>query len=180
MLLCIVPQSREASTHGISDRLSSLFNWKPKSKAGKRKNGAGSGGKSGKRKKLPTWTHTFVCLSSPAQETLPDCDERAQLQIAGLGEKKVSILAFSEAQEIYEELVVAFPKLSGAGGFELLRVPEGGSKQLDVIAAPESGYTVSYLKAVIHHAKIYIRPLQCDLSLDPVKEEVDIMYSQLY
>ena len=28
------------------------------------------------------------------------------------------------------------------GGFELLRVPEGGGKQLDVIASPESGYSV--------------------------------------
>ena len=53
-----------------------------------------------------------------------------------------------------------------------MRVPEGGSKQLEVIAAPETGYTVSYLKAVIHHAKIYIRPLQRDLCLEPVKETV--------
>ena len=98
------------------------------------------------------------------------------LQIAGLGEKKVSFLAKSEAQEIYKELVIAFPKLSTAGGFELMRVAEGGSKQLNVIAAPESGYTVSYLKAVIHHAKIYTRPLQQALSLDPVKEEVTIMF----
>ena len=64
-------------------------------------------------------------------------------------------------------------KLSEAGGFELLRVPEGGWKQLDVIAAPESGYTVSYLRAVVHHAKIYIRPMQRNLSLDTVKGEVE-------
>jgi hypothetical protein len=61
--------------------------------------------------------------------------------------------------------------LSEAGGFELLRSPEGGGKRLDVIAAPESGYTVAYLRAVVHHAKIYIRPMQRDLCLDPVKEE---------
>ena len=33
---------------------------------------------------------------------------------------------------------------------------------LDVIASPESGYTVSYPKAVVHHAKIYFRPLEQD------------------
>ncbi len=59
------------------------------------------------------------------------------------------MLANSEAPEVYEKLVVAFPKLSNAGGFELIRVPEGRSKQLEVIATPETGYSVSYLKAVI-------------------------------
>ena len=52
-----------------------------------------------------------------------------------------------------------------------MRVPEGG-KQLDIIASPESGYTVSYLRAVVHHAKIYIRPMQKNLSLEPIKEPV--------
>ena len=80
--------------------------------------------------------------------------------------------AFGEAQDIYDELLFQFPKLFEAGGFELLRVPEGGGKQLDVIAAPDSGYTVSYIRAVVHHAKIYIRPMQRNISLDPVKEEV--------
>ena len=115
----------------------------------------------------------YICVYVQfVTRNLPDCNERALLQIAGLGEKRVTILANSEAPEVYEELVVAFPKLSNAGGFELMRVPEGGSKQLEVIAAPETGYTVSYLKAVIHHAKIYIRPLQRDLCLEPVKETV--------
>ena len=59
------------------------------------------------RKKVPTWTHTFVCMSSLSQETPPDYNERALLQIAGLGEKRVTILANSEAPEVYEELVVA-------------------------------------------------------------------------
>ncbi len=141
--------------------LSNLFNWKPKATVEKRKYGVGRSGKGGKRKKLSTWTHTFVCLSRSTQVNLPDGDERALLQIAGLGEKKMVLLADSEAKEIYDELVTVFPKLAGAGGFELLRIPEGGSKQLDVIAAPESGYTIPYLKAVIpkyiygHYNKTY-------------------------
>ena len=113
-----------------------------------------------------------MCLSSSQQDTLPDGEERASLQIAGLGEKRVTLSAFADVQNIYDELLYQFPKLSKGGGFELLRLPEGGGKQLDVIAAPESGYTVTYLRAVAHHAKIYIRPLQRDLCLDPVKEDV--------
>ena len=113
-----------------------------------------------------------MCLASTTQELLPDGEERAALQIAGLGEKKISLNAFADAQEIYQDLAFHFPKLCDGGGFELLRVPEGGGKQLDVIASPESGYSVSYLRAVVHHARIFIRPLQKDLSLEPQKDEV--------
>ena len=95
-----------------------------------------------------------MCLSNTDQDTIPDGQERAALQIAGLGEKKITLNAYAEAQDIYLQLSITFPKLSNAGGFELLRIPEGGGKVLDVIAAPESGYTVSYLRAVVHHAKI--------------------------
>ena len=115
-----------------------------------------------------------MCLASSNQDTLPDGDERASLQMAGLGEKKITLTAFGDAQDIYHELLFQFPKLSQAGGFELLRTPEGGGRQLDVIAAPESGYTVTYLRAVVHNAKIYIRPMQRDLGLEPVKEEVSV------
>lgn len=117
-----------------------------------------------------------MCLSSTNQDTLPDGEERATLQIAGLGEKRISLSAFADAQEIYQDLSFQFPKLSDSGGFELLRIPEGGGKQLDIIAAPETGYTVSYLRAVVHHAKIYIRPMQRNLSLEPVKKEVRVYF----
>ncbi len=149
-------------------RLSSLFNWNSNSVVGTKRKSKSSCYK----KKLQTWSHTFVCLSSVNQEFVPDGQERASLQIAGLGEKRITLSAFADAQDIYHELSFQFPKLSNAGGFELMRIPEGGGKLLDVVAAPDSGYTVSYLKAVIHHAKIYIRPLQQNLSLDPVQDEV--------
>ena len=125
------------------------------------------------RKKLPSWTHTFICLASCTQEHVPDSEERASLQIAGLGEKRITLYLSSEAHDIYQELIYQFPKLSQGGGFELLRVPEGGGKQISVIAAPESGYKIQYLKAVVHHAKIYIRPLQRDLPLEPQKPTVN-------
>ena len=41
----------------------------------------------------------------------------------------------------------------------------------DVIAAPESEYTVWYLR---HHAKIYIRSPQQNLRLEAMKEEVRV------
>ena len=74
---------------------------------------------------------------------------------------------------IYYDLLSYFPQLRDAGGFELMQTSEGGGKRLEVIAVPDSGYDVPFLKAVVHHAKIYIRPLQNNLSLSPIKNEVD-------
>ena len=125
-----------------------------------------------KKKKLPTWTHTFVCLANMSQNEVPDGDEWASLPPSGLGEKRVTLYSCSEMQNIYDELLFQFPKLKQAGGFELLRVPEGGGKLLQVIASPGSGYTVEYLHAVVHHAKIFIRPMQNNLSADPETSQV--------
>ena len=99
-------------------------------------------------------------------------DYRTELQLAGLGEQRVTLPGFADVHDIFSEISYQFPQLLECGGFELLRVPEGGGKHLDVIASPENGYTTSYLRAVVHHAKIYIRPLQKSLSLEPIKEEV--------
>ena len=107
------------------------------------------------------------------QDCVPDANERANLQIAGLGEKKVILPLESDSDNIYDELVDAFPKLRDGGGFELLKTQER-SKILSEIEVPPSGYTVSYLKAVVHNAKVVVRPLQRDLCVDPKKDEVSL------
>ena len=161
-------QFNSPSSHTRQDALPRGF-WNVSSKTGKRNKS--STGKS-KRKKIPMWTHTFVCLSSREQEEVPDCNLRADLQMAGLGEKRISLPDYSDGYDIHIELTTHFPKLNNAGGYELLRLQEGGGKQLDIIACPPSGYSVAYLKAVVHTAKIYIRPLQKDLSLDQLEDKV--------
>lgn len=128
-----------------------------------------------KKRKVPTWTHTFVCLANKDQECIPEAGERAELHLAGLGEKKIQLTSDSDANDIHFEFLEQFPKLSSGGGYELLR-SERGQKPLVVIDVPTSGYTVSYLKTVAHNAKIYIRPLQRDLSIEVenTTEEVSI------
>ena len=59
-----------------------------------KKNKLGGGRKPATKKKLPTWSHTFVCLSNSSQDTLPGGEERAALQIAGLGEKMIHSVPF--------------------------------------------------------------------------------------
>ena len=73
---------------------------------------------------------------------------------------------------IYSEISCQFPQLVECGGFELLRVSDEGGKHLDIIVLPENGYTTTFLRGVVHHAKMYIRPLQKDLLLEPIKEEI--------
>ena len=124
-----------------------------------------------KKKRIATWTHTFVCLSCTEDDMIPDSDYRTDLQLAGLGEQRVSLPGFADVHDNFSEISY-LPQLLEWGAFELLRLPEGGGKHLDVIASPEKGYTTSYLRAVVHHANIYIRPLQKSLSLEPIKEEV--------
>jgi len=140
----------------VRQSLSSLFNWNPRSsispKTSARK----------RRRTSPMWTHTFVCLQRRDADVPPDAHERAQLQIAGLGEKRVTLCLNAEAQDFYQEIMSYFPQLSSGGGFLMLRstIPR---QYLDVIEPPTSGYTSNYLKAVAQQAKIYIRPLQRDL-----------------
>ena len=64
-----------------------------------------------KKQRLPSWTHTFVCLSETDQECP---SERATLQMAGLGEKKMVLDGDGNAQAIYDELLLQFPKLKDA------------------------------------------------------------------
>ena len=150
-----------------------MFNWNPGSLVGrKRPFQKHPTAPRRQKKRTAKWTHNFVCLASTQSQFLPDDAERSTLQIAGLGEKKITFDAFADSQEIYYDLLSYFPQLRDAGGFELMRTSEGGGKQLEVIATPDSGYDVPFLKAVVHHAKIYIRPLQNNLSLSPLKKEV--------
>lgn len=171
------PESRSLSCH---ENLSSIFKWNPSNSVGQKRKGTRGPGSQKKRKSLPIWTHSFVCLCSTQANTPPDSQERARLQIAGLGEKKISLNIYADAHDVYDELMFQFPKLSDGGGFELLRINDrGGAKMLEVINAPDAGYNVLFLKAVVQQAKIYVRPLQKDLSCSPSKEEVYIMPSYI-
>ena len=89
---------------------------------------------------------------------------------AGLGLKSLSFTEGSDGELFHQVLMEAFPKLQGAGGYELLRTSERSNRILDVIPLPLSGYSVAYLKSIAEQAKIYIRPIQEDLSLETTQD----------
>ena len=98
--------------------LSGLFNWNPNNKPS-RKRKSSFIGRGIKKKKLPQWTHSWVCLANKDEQN-PDPDVRAALQFTGLGEKRFPLLLDFDAQEIHDELIAQFPKLEKAGGYRLL------------------------------------------------------------
>ena len=78
-----------------SESLSSIFNWNPGNTVGQKRKGLDQRLPK-KRKALPMWTHIFICLSNKDANSPPDMQERASLQIAGLGEKRVSFNIYAD------------------------------------------------------------------------------------
>ena len=157
-----VPSCHETSNSGIS-RLSSVLEPSQTSSSseikhlfhyntsfGKRRNSKGSESLS-KKKKIKTWSHAFVCLSCPDQNEPPDSKTRAKLQLAGLGEKRLSLFHDGGPEELHEELMQQYPKLSSGGGYELLRA--SGNRKLEIIPVPHEGCSVNFLRSVVHSPK---------------------------
>ena len=117
-----------------------------------------------------SWKARFVCLSScKDQHVLCSSGAKEVLLKAGLGERAVTIPDIEcSGKEFLETLVTAFPKLQGSGGFELLRCMPN-SKSLDVIST-KIMQCPRMLKSIIGSGRVYIRPIQKDLSLEEEKE----------
>ena len=120
------------------------------------------------------WQHVFVCLSQVGQFIPPDTADRVRLVQAGLGEKRVSCGWGSGVDELHRELLSAFPRLRSGGGYEFLKIDEASRRHLSVVPPPAGGYSPTYLRAVFLQAKVFIRPLQRNLDLAPIEEEVII------
>lgn len=122
------------------------------------------------------WQHAFVCLSQVGQFIPPDTADRVRLVQAGLGERRVSCSLESSAEALHQELLSAFPRLRDGGGYEFLKLDETSRKQLSVVPPPLGGYNPSYLRAIFLQAKIFIRPLQRNLDLTPMNDEVSLYF----
>ena len=102
------------------------------------------------------WQHEIVCLSCTGQSKLPSPLEKAALINAGLGIKMMEFDPADDSMQFHLNLVDAFPKLKGAGEYELLRSSEHSRQELDVIPPPPGGYTAAFMKAVVSQAKVYV------------------------
>lgn len=120
------------------------------------------------------WQHDFVCLSSTTDSRVPSNIDKADLIRAGLGLKQLQLFLHGDSSDFYDDIIQAYPKLTMGGGFELLRSCDGNTKLLAVIPPPSGGYTVSYLKSIMGQAKVYIRPLQQNLSMEVLQCDEEV------
>ncbi|XP_030591509.1 uncharacterized protein LOC115784438 [Archocentrus centrarchus] len=159
--------SNVAGRHPVDVEVSRLFTSRSSRRHQRRSNATVS---------LATYTHIFCCLGRKDSTVVPRRPEKECLQRAGLGERRICFRGdFHSCEELTDCLYQNFPKLRTAGGYELLKSSGNTrSRQLSVIQCPNEGYSVQYLKepsTMIHHSIIYIRPLQCHLSLEPEETE---------
>lgn len=71
-------------------------------------------------------------------------------------------MQYGDSDDTHFTILEAFPQLRDAGGYEILRANQ--CRSLEVVPAPADGYTTAYLKDIFGQAKIYLRPIQRDLS----------------
>ena len=115
-----------------------------------------------------TWTHKFFLLANSSSRQVPTTREKIDHGLAGLGDRDVVFEKDGNCEHVEKKLLESYPALKGCGGFEIMRTLAGSSKLLEVLPVPPGGYTVPYLKSVVLQAKAYMRPIQKDLSLQPL------------
>lgn len=117
-----------------------------------------------KGKRVKTTTLKFVCLASTRDE-LPatSVKDRTALCNAGLGDGVVTFNLEGGTDHFDKNIIEKYPKLSEAGGYELMLYQRGKDAAFHTMKPP---YTPNRLKEMCGQAKIYIRPLQNNLPLD--------------
>ncbi|CAB4036525.1 Hypothetical predicted protein, partial [Paramuricea clavata] len=125
-----------------------------------------------RRKSVKEISIKFFCLASTTQRDVPNNDEKQQLLVAGLGEKKVTLQADSTSSDVVAALKETYPKLTDGGGYEFMYA-KASSRQLSVIDEGENGYTIEFLKQFVGQGRVYIRPIHCDLDLKAMVKAKD-------
>ena len=104
-----------------------------------------------------------MCLARKGQSRIPLTEaEKDTLFSAGLGEKELEFpILDATADEFWEILYEAFPRLKHGGGYQFLKcIPN--SRQLEPLSVMVMS-SPSLLKQRVGAARTYIRPLQQNL-----------------
>ena len=80
-----------------------------------------------------------------------------------------------DAKHIHDVIMKEFPVLLK---YSLLRVAENSHNMVE-IEGPDNGITAQYLKDILNQAKLYIRPLQKDITDEDMKPYLTPEVSQL-
>ena len=69
--------------------------------------------------------------------------------------------------------------LEDCGGYTLLRLAENSHNMVE-IEGPDGGMTVSFLKDILNRAKLYIRPLQKNISEEDMRPYSTLKVTNFY
>ena len=123
-----------------------------------------------------SWRHKFVCLSDTEAERVPTGQsEKVVLEEAGLWEKTVCVDLESDKESFRSTILAAYPKLCDGGGFELLRC-HPNSREL-VVIGPKVANSPKLLKRRVGNGRVYVRPIQRNLSLEEEEGDLDVVRS---
>ncbi len=156
----------------VYDEHRRIFGYQPskRTKNGKGKGSAKGGNARAKGKnKCQTWSKEVMCLRYCDQATSPNTEEKIQLVQLNLGFKKLIFNVDGDANHIHGIIMEAFPILDECGGYTLMRVAENSRDLVSIEGGPDGGICVLFLKEILRQAKLYVRPLQCDLPEDKLK-----------
>jgi hypothetical protein len=138
-----------------------LFGYK-----GKGKRPISQGQKRNRKKGPQTWKKECVCLRDTQQNWRPSSEEKIELARMGLGLRDVVFRSDGDAEHIHQTLLGTFPILAECGGYSLLRLAENSHAMVEI----DGPLSVSYLKDILNHAKLYVRPLQKDITEEDMRD----------
>ena len=122
-------------------------------------------------KKIPTCTMKFCCLGCVDSDK-PPTSVAAKTALANSGLGPSSMTFEMNGNAIHSKLLERYPRLSHAGGYELLLYQRGGEEHgFHHLPAP---HTPSRIKEIANASVVYIRPLQLDI-LDAEDPSMDNM-----
>ena len=110
-----------------------------------------------------TFTKTFFCLATKDADSVPNVEQKIQLSLAHLGERKLIFAKDGNAQNVHEKILEAYPQLGECGGYDIMRIEK--ARSLIKVPMPTGGYTVQFLRSVLGQAKAFIRPIQRNIPI---------------
>ena len=125
------------------------------------------------------WTRKFFCFANVGTRTVPMSKgtKEAHAAIGLMGEKVISLPSNGSAKDLHQQILETFPPLASCGGYTLLRCM-GKSKSLEIMEPPSGGHTPLSLSAVVGQSRVYVRPLQRDISTPLLLDEKEVSLLQ--
>ena len=112
-------------------------------------------------------SHNFFCLAKRSKRSVPTTLEKPALMGAGLGEARIQFNLAGSTSDFHFTPLRHYARIRNSGGYELCTCI-ANSKTLVASPAPHSGYTAEHVRGRVRQSRVYVCPLQNDISLEPV------------